>query len=61
MERKLKVGDKCRVVANTCWHGMKIGHESKIDSFAYNIGYYVEGWAVDDDDVEPINDQEDAK
>lgn len=54
MRHKLNVGDKCRVVANTCSHGMEIGHESVIDSFESSSGYYVEGWAVDDDDVELI-------
>jgi len=62
MENKLKVGDKCRVVANTCGHNMGIGHESKIDEIYFTgIGYYVDGWAVDDDDVELINDKEETK
>lgn len=62
---KYKVGDKVRVINNTCLHEMPIGHETQIARIFNDDGWLVsEGWAVDEDDIEliePINDQEDAK
>lgn len=64
-ELRFKVGDKVRVIACRHGHCFDIGHEGKISrkiEHPQQPHYQVDdAWYLSDDELEPINDQEDAK
>lgn len=61
-EIKYKIGDKVRVIACHWGHGLKIGSIVEITEVReWNIDYGIGCWSVRNDELEPVNDQEDAK
>jgi len=53
---KYKVGDKAKVIGNTCMHDREIGDIITIqrirDNHSYN--YNAGGWYINEQDIEPI-------
>lgn len=62
---KYKVGDKVRVIACYYYHQFEIGEVVEITEVREERNNYKaesrnDWWAVEDDELESINDQEDA-
>lgn len=54
-----RVGQKVKIIRNTCGHKFKIGSIVTIESLSYNPDdnswdLYYQGWVFDQDDCEPI-------
>ena len=58
MFKMIKVGDKVKIIARTCGHGLEIGSIQEISKVDREDDYYiVDGrisWSVGDDEIELV-------